>query len=38
MLFEAEDETGEVQSFKRTLYLIKKELEDKDANSAVPEP
>jgi len=38
MLFEAEDETGEVQSFKRTLYLIKKELEDRDADQVVPEP
>lgn len=27
MIFEAEDETGEVQSLKRTLYLIKKEPE-----------
>lgn len=28
MLFEAKDDTGEVQNFKRTLYIIKKELKD----------
>ena len=27
MLFEAEDETGEIQSLKRTLYVIKREPE-----------